>query len=159
MNKELKRMNRSELLELLINQIEENEKLNSQLEECRENLEKKELSLQNVGSMAEAALRLNGVFEAADAAVKQYLDSVKDAAANGNVIYDEMPSFDFSALNKEYEAKYEKPTVSSETVDEAKKEAEKIISDAKKQAAQIISDADKYWESTKIKAKALLNMK
>lgn len=76
-DKELKRLNRSELLEMLIAQIEENQKLKRHLAQAQEALQNRQISLESAGSIAEAALRLNGVFEAADRAAQQYLDSVR----------------------------------------------------------------------------------
>ncbi len=79
-DKELKRLNRSELLEMLIAQIEENQKLKRHLAQAQEALQNRQISLESAGSIAEAALRLNGVFEAADRAAQQYLDSVRAMA-------------------------------------------------------------------------------
>ena len=75
--KELKRLKRVDLLELLIAQSRENDRLRAELEETRSKLEAKELVLKEAGSIAEAALRLNQVFEAAQAAADQYILSVK----------------------------------------------------------------------------------
>ena len=77
-DKELKRLSRAELLELLLEQVEENERLHKEIEELKKQLEDRVIKLEQAGSIAEAALRLNGVFEAAEAAAKQYLDSVKE---------------------------------------------------------------------------------
>lgn len=77
-DKELKRLSRAELLELLLEQVEENERLHKEIEELKNQLEDRVIKLEQAGSIAEAALRLNGVFEAAEAAAKQYLDSVKE---------------------------------------------------------------------------------
>lgn len=79
-DKELKRLKRVDLLELLIAQSRENERLHRELEEVRGKLEAKELALEQAGSIAEAALRLNKVFEAAQAAADQYVLSVKARA-------------------------------------------------------------------------------
>lgn len=78
--KELKRLKRVDLLELLIAQSRENDRLRAELEETRSKLEAKELVLKEAGSIAEAALRLNQVFEAAQAAADQYVLSVKAQA-------------------------------------------------------------------------------
>lgn len=75
-NKELKRMSRTELLELLIEQMEENEKLRAELESKTRLLNERQITLQKAGSIAKAALELNKIFEAADAAAKQYVESV-----------------------------------------------------------------------------------
>lgn len=79
-DKELKRLKRIDLLELLIAQTRENDRLRAQLQETQERLAAKELILAQSGSIAEAALRLNGVFEAAQSAADQYLASVKARA-------------------------------------------------------------------------------
>lgn len=76
-DKELKRLKRVDLLELLIAQSRENDRLRAELEEMRSKLEAKELTLEKAGSIAEAALRLNKVFEAAQLAADQYVLSVK----------------------------------------------------------------------------------
>lgn len=76
--KELKRMNRAELLELLIAQMEENERLEARLNEAEAQLQNRQLVMDHAGSIAEAALALNGVFEAAEAAAQQYLESVRN---------------------------------------------------------------------------------
>lgn len=78
--KELRKLNRAELLELLIWQIRENEAQQTELEDLRARLQRRELAMQEAGSIAEAALRLQGVFEAAQAAADQYLESVKALA-------------------------------------------------------------------------------
>lgn len=77
-DKELRRLNRRELLEILIMQTEENEKLRNQLEKAEKELQNKNIVLLQAGSIAQAALQLNGVFEAAEKAAEQYLDSIKN---------------------------------------------------------------------------------
>ena len=80
-DKELKRLKRVDLLELFIAQSKENDRLRTELEEMRSKLEAKELTLEKAGSIAEAALRLNKVFEAAQLAADQYILSVKAQAS------------------------------------------------------------------------------
>ena len=75
--KDLKKMSRSELLEILIAQAEENKELKLRLQRAEKLLEERKIALENAGSIAEAALKLNGVFEAAEEAAKQYLDNIK----------------------------------------------------------------------------------
>ena len=84
MDKTLRKMSRSDLLELLISQMKENEKLRTQLEESEEQLKNaneqlmdKKICIFNAGSIAEASLILNGVFEAAEAACEQYVENIK----------------------------------------------------------------------------------
>lgn len=79
-DKELRRLNRRQLLEMLIAAAEENEHLRSALEQAQSELNSRRILLERSGSMAEAALRLNGVFEAADSAARQYLTNVRAMA-------------------------------------------------------------------------------
>ena len=76
-DKELKRLSRSELLKMLIMQIEANEQLRRQLKQMQAKLDDRRIIMERAGSIAEAALQLNGIFEAAQAAAEQYLDSVR----------------------------------------------------------------------------------
>lgn len=76
-DKELRKLNRAELLEILIEQIKENRILSKQLDEANRKLAERTINIENSGSIAEAALKLNGVFEAAEMAVQQYIESVK----------------------------------------------------------------------------------
>ena len=85
-DKELRKLRRVELLELLVDQAAEMEDLRRQLEEAREALAERELHIKESGSMAEAALRLNGVFEAADQAAQQYLRSIEALKEQGILV-------------------------------------------------------------------------
>lgn len=75
--KELKKLSRIELLELLVEQTEKNEELERKVAELENELESKSLQVSEVGTLAEACLKINKVFEAADAAAQQYLDNIK----------------------------------------------------------------------------------
>lgn len=76
-DKELRKLSRAELLELLVNQVRENENLRTKLAGAEARLDSRMLEIKDVGTMAEAAMRLNAVFASADAAAKQYLDIIK----------------------------------------------------------------------------------
>ena len=76
-DRDLKKLSRVELLELLIAQTKETERLRVQLEEANAKLESRTIEVKEAGSIAEAALRLNGVFTAAQEAAAQYLENVK----------------------------------------------------------------------------------
>lgn len=76
-DRELRRLSRADLLELLVAESRENERLRAELEAMRQKLESREIKLQESGSIAEAALRLNGVFEAAEQAARQYLENIQ----------------------------------------------------------------------------------
>ncbi len=76
-DRELKRLSRTDLLELLLEERRENERLRYKLEEAYDELDDRAILLERAGSIAEAALQLNGVFEAAQAAAQQYLENVQ----------------------------------------------------------------------------------
>lgn len=74
---ELKKLKRIDLLTLLIEQCEENQRLKQQLEQAQRKLEERRIVIEKAGSIAQAALQLNGVFEVAENAAKQYLESIQ----------------------------------------------------------------------------------
>ncbi len=75
--RELRKMSRTELLELLLNERRENEVLREKLKKALTALSDRQIALTEAGSIAEAALRINRVFEAAQAAADQYLENVR----------------------------------------------------------------------------------
>ena len=81
-SKELKRLSRVDLLEMLIMQTQENENLKKQIAQMQEKLDSRDIAINNSGSIAEASLQLNGVFEAARAAADQYLDNIRNMESN-----------------------------------------------------------------------------
>lgn len=85
--KELKRMTRSELLELLLIETEENRILKARLQRTEQLLSEKMIAIENAGSIAEASLKLNGVFEAAEKAAAQYLENIKLMSERTSSIY------------------------------------------------------------------------
>lgn len=76
-DKELRRMSRRDLLEILIELSKENELLKEQLESANALLQSRRITVETSGSLAEAALRLSGVFEAAQAACDMYCAEMK----------------------------------------------------------------------------------
>ncbi len=79
-DREFKKLNRAELLELLLEESRENERLRAELKEANDKLADKAIQLEKLGSIAEASLKLNGVFEAAEAAAAQYLENARRIA-------------------------------------------------------------------------------
>lgn len=74
---DLKHLNRKQLLELLLRQTRRADELEAKLAQAQAQLEDRRISEMQAGSIAEAALALNGVFEAAQAAADQYLMNVR----------------------------------------------------------------------------------
>ena len=75
--KDLRRLSRRDLLELLLQQERTNNELKKRIDTLENSLASRTIEINNAGSMAEAALILNGVLESADKAAAQYLDNVK----------------------------------------------------------------------------------
>lgn len=80
-DQELKKLKRADLLELLVTQGKENEQLKAQIEELTQQIANREIVKEEAGSIAEAALQLNGIFETAQAAASQYLENVQSLCA------------------------------------------------------------------------------
>ena len=75
-DQELRRLNRKDLLELLISKTRECEVLREKLGRTETALQDRRIEIGQSGSLAEAALRINGVFKAADEAARQYLENL-----------------------------------------------------------------------------------
>lgn len=78
--KELKRLSRGDLLEMMLSLSKENEHLRKELHNARQQLEDRRLTVEHSGSLAEAALQLNGVFQAAQEACDQYSLNIRTQA-------------------------------------------------------------------------------
>lgn len=75
--KELKRLSRAELLELLLNRTRELEALREELKEKDEALNARRLKVEAAGDLAKASLAVNEVMEAAQRAADQYLENIR----------------------------------------------------------------------------------
>lgn len=76
-DQELRRLSRKDLLALLLAQGREKESITAELEAAKAALSARELIIAQSGSIAEAALKLNGVFEAAQKAADEYLENIR----------------------------------------------------------------------------------
>ncbi len=76
-DRELRKLSRTGLLEILLTQSREIERLKSEVEELNERLDDRDMIMSHSGSIAEASLRINSVFEAAQRAADQYVNSVR----------------------------------------------------------------------------------
>ena len=79
--KDLRRLSKTELLELLVEQGRENIALRERLEKAEAELAERRLLLEESGSIAEAALKLSGVFEAAQRAIDLYRENCEQECA------------------------------------------------------------------------------
>ena len=73
----LKAQHQQDLDALRVEHKEETAHLREELEQAKKSLEKREIALNEAGSIAVAALQINGVFEAAQAASQQYIENIR----------------------------------------------------------------------------------
>ena len=152
-DKELKRLNRTELLQLLMTQVRETEQLQAKVRELTEQIQKHEITCQNAGTLAEAALALNGVFQAADEAAQKYVQEMADRAAK---------------QEQELQAKADEGRMQADKLREdanaaaakIREEAEACLTNAKVQAEKILEEAksgsQEYWDKVKAQIRTLL---
>lgn len=142
-DRELHRLSRKELLELLISQTDELERMRGELKTYEAREEEQAIKISKAGSIAVAALELNGVFEAAQAAAEQYLLSVRQSESDCEQRINE-------ASVKAQQMIAEAEATAKQTVAEAEAKAGKIVSDAEKQAEETKHSAakasEKYWD-------------
>lgn len=74
----LRKISKKELLEILLSQAKRIDELEHELNDTKSKLESKKITIDESGSLAEAALKLNGIFECAEEAAKQYLINIKE---------------------------------------------------------------------------------
>jgi len=75
--KDLKKMSKRELLEIMLLQSKRIDELENEIDKMNSMLDDKKILLSNCGSIAEAALKLNNIFEAAQNAADQYLKNIE----------------------------------------------------------------------------------
>lgn len=85
-DKELRKLRRQDLLEILVSQEKELDDLKRQLDKANTMLKEKQLKVDKAGSIAEAALQINGVFEAAQAAAAQYLENIQKRSSQQEMV-------------------------------------------------------------------------
>lgn len=126
-DKELRRLSRGELLEMLIAQAAENDQLKNRLEQAEAQLRDRKIAINNAGSLAEAALSLNGV----EAAAHQYLENIERISGQQDAICRDMK-------------------------EQAKQEAAEIRQEAQAYSEKAHAEADAYWKQIVAKAAKLL---
>ena len=83
-DRELRRMHRAELIEIIYALKQNEDQLKAQNAALTAQLQDRQLRLESAGSIAQAALELNNVFAAAQAAADDYLHSVQASLADTN---------------------------------------------------------------------------
>lgn len=126
---ELKQLNRAELIEIIYELQKQNEENTARIAQMQEMLSDRELRISSAGSIAEAALSINGVLEAAQAAADQYLLSIKAATAD-------MANQQETASKQRQSMLQDAEQQAAQTVRLAEEKAQRILEDAERQAAE-----------------------
>lgn len=126
-DKELSKLRRTELLEMLISQGKENVKLQEQLDQAQAALEARRLDIQQAGTMADAAMKLNDVFGAAQRAIDLYTENVNRQCAERD--------------EQSRQALEEAKAYAEQTVTDADERAQWLLTAARDQAAHILQEA------------------
>lgn len=137
---EMKKLRRGELLEILMDLSKENEVLRAQLDKARSQLTSRTIAVEKSGSLAEAALRINGVFEACQAACDQYTLNLQQRVANQEQICREMEEKAAAKCTR--------------MISEAEFQSEKCLREAHEKANFIHQDAAKAAEEYAAKTRA-----
>ena len=74
----LKKLNKKQLLEIMLAQGEEIDALRKENEELKEKLEERKFDLDHIGSIAEASLAVTDIFKEAEKAALVYLENVRN---------------------------------------------------------------------------------
>ena len=76
-DRQLRKANRPELLKLLLEEKKCNEALRTQIQQLQLQLENRQMRMDQAGSLAEAALKLSGIFDAAESACQYYTENIR----------------------------------------------------------------------------------
>ena len=147
-DKELKKLSRSALLEMLLEQSRENDRLRAQVEELARQLSDRQFKIDQAGSIAEASMQINQVFESAQAAAEQYLENIRALSGRQEQIcrqLEEESTQKANALLAETERKCR--TMEAATTEkcarmtkEAEESANRIWADAQARIQKLIDD-------------------
>ena len=77
MKNDLKHLRRSELIDLIYEMKKREIELQTRLDEAEAKLQAREITMKKAGTIADAAVELSGVFQAAQEAADTYLKSIK----------------------------------------------------------------------------------
>lgn len=134
--KELGKLSRADLLQMLIDQSTELQNWQSRCAIAETALANRELKIQKAGSIAEAALQVNGIFDIAQASAQQYLDNIKLLSERQESISAQLE------LDSQEKAEL--------LLEETKKRCEKMETETKVACAEMTAKAQAQacWEET-----------
>ena len=141
-DKELKRLTRVELIDIIYELQKQKDAADVRVAQLQEKLNQRELRIAQAGSIAEAAIGLNGVFEAAQAAADQYLHSIQTAT---------------SSIQRKLDAA---EAQRKEIISSAEEEANRIVREGENKARAIVEAAERQssekWDCFEKRARELI---
>lgn len=141
-DKELRHLSRAELIDIIYELQKQAEAYTAQNAQLQAALDDRALRLSSAGSIAEAAIRVNQVFETAQAAADQYLESLRTANAG---------------LDEKIAAAEQR---GREIQEDAQRQADRIVGEAERRAKLIMDNANRQaaadWSDFKQKADELI---
>ena len=141
-DKELKKLSRSELLYMLLAQTRETERLQAELEAAQAELNQRNIAVDNAGSIAEASLQLNLVFDQAQAAASQYLDNIRRQAEEQDTIYQKI----VTSANQEADGLLADASAKAEAILlDARQKADDLRSQTELERSTAQAEAAGYW--------------
>ena len=152
---EMKKLSRKELLQLAAEESAQIRILQEHLEIAENELHKREININEAGSIAEASMKLSNVFEAAQEACRLYTDNIQRLSERQESICAEIEK-----ETEEKAAAYEAEVISRcEKLEKDTKEAcEKLDMDTKAACEKLEKDTktscEKMVETAKAEAKA-----
>ena len=141
MDTELKKMSKLELINKVEALYKEIEGLKDQLEAAENKLSSRKIELEEAGSIAEASLRINGVFEAVQGAAEQYLENIKSLSGEQDRICEQREKESLEKAAKLMEETAEK---CGKLEKETRDKCEKMVQMAKQ-------ETETYWELLSMK--------
>ncbi len=130
---ELKKLNRAELLAMLMSVTQRCDDLEEELAEVTQQLKDRSVDIGKSGTMAEAMLRINGVMEAVDRAGAQYLENLKKMSEE-------------SAVN----ASIDSIALSEESIEETREKCKAIEEETKQRCVSMVekaqTESQAYWD-------------
>lgn len=147
-DRELRRMHRAELIEIIYALKQSEDQLKAQNAALTAQLQDRQLRLEKAGSIAQAALELNNVFAAAQAAADDYLHSVQ---AN------HLADTDAAAANTLSQARSEAKRI----LEQAQADADSLKAQTRQECSAMVEQAEQEvqqrWQTFDRKANALLD--
>lgn len=150
-SQELRKLSRKDLLELLIAQGRERDALQTELERAKAALQSRQLQVEQAGSIAEAALQVNGVFEAAQAAAQQYLENIRQRSAHVEEICAQREA---ACARQEAEVRQRIDRQLSDAAKAAQEMEEETRRKCQSMEAEARENSEAYWAETTMRLRA-----